>query len=59
MKTFIPIIITIILAAIWGYSQHLLFPYEKYGNLILLTSFIGGCIIGFIVPFIAYKLKFI
>lgn len=48
MKIFI-IIIAIVVSGIWGHFQPYLFPSEKYGYLWLLTSFIGGCLIGYLV----------
>lgn len=40
------LLIVIVLASCFGYSQSIIFPKEQYGFLSLFTSFIGGGLIG-------------
>lgn len=40
------IIFVVIICACFGYSQALIFPFEKYGYLSFFTSLIGGLFIG-------------
>lgn len=45
MKKF-KLIIFIIIAGIWGFFQVKLFPTKDFGYFYIITSFIGGCVIG-------------
>jgi hypothetical protein len=46
LTSIVMLLIIIVLASCFGYSQAIIFPKEQYGCLSLFTSFIGGSLIG-------------
>jgi len=38
--------LTVIGGGMWGWYQPVIFPYEKFGILFVITAFVGGYIIG-------------
>ena len=47
-KNIIIIMLMILLSGLWGFLQLTIFPFENFGFLYLITSIIGGGIIGII-----------
>lgn len=42
------LLIGIIISSLWGYFQVKLFPVKEFGYLHIVTSFIGGYLIGYV-----------
>ena len=42
------LLIGIIISSLWGYFQVKLFPVKEFGYLYIVTSFIGGYLIGYV-----------
>jgi hypothetical protein len=43
------IILGVLTGGLWGWIQPTIFPIEKFGYLFMLTSFVGGMLIGYLI----------